>query len=104
MAQPLSNAERQARHRARIAARLAATPAAEPTRPARTRKPTRPARWRAAIAILLALLDEYQAWAERLPEAQRDGTTGELLTELLELRDLVEQLAEATLPKGFGRD
>ena len=51
-----------------------------------------------------ALLDEYEAWMNRMPEAQRDGPTGDLLTELLDLRELVDQLAAATLPKGFGRD
>jgi hypothetical protein len=101
----LSNAERQAQHRARIKARLAAAGEGQPMKRTRSAgRLTRPTRWKIAVATLAALLDEYEAWSERLPEAQKDGTTGELLTELLDLRDLVEQLANATLPKGFGRD
>ena len=101
---PLSGAERQARHRARTAARLAAItpPLAKPARPPTPF--TRPTRWKIAVTTLASLLDEYEAWLERMPEAQRDGSTGEMLAELLELRSQVEDLATARLPKGFGRD
>jgi antitoxin component HigA of HigAB toxin-antitoxin module len=70
----------------------------------KARQPSRPARWAAAIAALTTILDEYQAWRDRLPEAIGSTSMAERLDDLLGLRDLVEQLAEAELPKGFGRD
>jgi hypothetical protein len=100
----LSNAERQARYKARLRALAAGAPPPAPARVAKVRKPSRPARWREAIATLAAILDEYQAWRDRLPEAIGSTSMAERLDELLELRDLVEQLAAAELPKGFGRD
>jgi hypothetical protein len=101
----LSNAERQARHRARIAERLAAIATAAPApKPKRAPRTTRPTRWTRAVAELAELLDEYEGWLSRIPEAQRDTGTGELLTDLLDLREHVEALEAALLPRGFGRD
>jgi len=101
---PLSNAERQARYKARLLAQIAGLPPAPPARVTKARQPSRPARWAAAIAALTTILDEYQAWRDRLPEAIGSTSMAERLDDLLGLRDLVEQLAEAELPKGFGRD
>jgi hypothetical protein len=92
----LSGAERQGRYRQRLAAHAAARPA----HPARPR--ARPQRWRAAVAELLALQAEYAAWLEALPEALRDGATGEALQAIVDL-DLDELIAIEP-PRGFGRD
>ena len=94
--EPLSGAERQARYRARH------TGVAMKPRPATPRVPPRPRRWQAAVAELLALQDEYAAWLEALPEATRDGATGEALQAIVEL-DLNE-IAAIQPPRGFGRD
>lgn len=101
---PLSNAERQARYKTRLIALAAGAPPPPPARGSKARQPSRPARWRAAIDTLSTILDEYQAWRDRLPEAIGSTSMAERLDELLELRDLIDQLAAAELPKGFGRD
>jgi hypothetical protein len=94
----LSGAERQARYRQRQAAGRAALP--RPVRPPRPRP--RPQRWRAAVAELVALQAEYAAWFEALPEALREGATGEALQAIVEL-DL-DELTAIEPPRGFGRD
>lgn len=94
--QPLSGAERQARYRARHNG-MAIKP-----RAARPRMPPRPQRWQAAVAELVALQSEYAAWLEALPEATRDGATGEALQAIVDL-DL-DELATIRPPRGFGRD
>ena len=102
----LTNAERQARHRARIAARLAglATPApAKRSRPVNDRL-SRPQRWQNAVQALSRILDEYEQWQTNLPETLAGSRLAELLDETMELRELVDQLAAAKLPIGFGRD
>ena len=94
--QPLSGAERQARYRARHNGM--------PMRPhpSKPRMPKRPQRWRAAVAELVALQSEYAAWLEALPQATRDGTTGEALQAIVDL-DL-DELVAIRPPRGFGRD
>jgi transposase InsO family protein len=94
--QPLSGAERQARYRARHNG--------IPMRPHLTkpRLPPRPQRWRAAVAELVALQSEYAAWLEALPQATRDGATGEALQAIVDL-DL-DELVAIRPPRGFGRD
>ncbi len=76
--------------------------------PAHYRRPadrrTRPQRWRDAVQTLADLLDDYEAWRDRLPPSLAEGTTAERLEALAELRDLVNQLEAAELPRGFGRD
>lgn len=94
----LTGAERQARYRARISN----APAAGPVQPVRTRALTRPARWRAAVNELLALQAEYAVWLEALPEAARDGPTGEALQAMLDI-DLSE-IVSIEPPRGYGRD
>jgi hypothetical protein len=54
------------------------------------------------VAELVALQAEYAAWLEALPEATRDGATGEALQAIVDL-DLDEILAIQP-PRGFGRD
>jgi hypothetical protein len=94
----LTGAERQARYRQPQAAAHAA-PAA-PVRPPRPR--TRRQRWRAAVAELVVLQAEYAAWLDALPEAWRDGATGQALQAIVDL-DLDEVVA-IDPPRGFGRD
>jgi hypothetical protein len=94
--QALSGAERQARYRTRHAS----TPIIRYRRPADRR--ARPQRWHDAVAELVALQAEYAVWYEALPEAVRDGATGQALLAIVEL-DLDEILA-VDPPRGFGRD
>jgi len=86
-------------------------PAAAPTKPLVVVKYRRladrrskPAKWQDAVETLLDVLDEYQAWRDNLPAALADSAIADRLDEVLALRDLVDQLAAAELPKGFGRD
>src|SRR5271166_4555960 len=70
---PMTDAERQARHRA---ARAAGRPAIRYRRAADQRSRTR--RWRDAVSDLLALQAEYQAWLDTLPDNLQEGATAEL--------------------------
>jgi hypothetical protein len=99
--QALTDAERAAAYRAR-------RKATEKPVIVRYRRPTdrrsRPKQWQAAVEMLLDVLDGYQDWRDSLPAALADSTTADKLDEVLELRALVEQLQDADLPRGFGRD
>jgi hypothetical protein len=56
-------------------------------------------RWQDTVETLVGLLDEYLAWRDTQP----DGLTGSAIADRLEealLRDLLDRLAEAELPKG----
>ena len=66
---PLSNAERQARHRARHQAHQT-TSVIRFRRPADRR--SRLQRWHDAVAMLVALQTEYAAWYDALPNSLRD--------------------------------
>jgi hypothetical protein len=99
----LTGAERQARYRARHAGK----PIIRYRRPADRR--SRPQRWhdapglrRGRLAELVALQAEYRDWFEALPEAARDGATGDALQAILDL-DL-DEIAAVEPPRGFGRD
>jgi len=94
---PMTNAERQARHRA---ARAAARPVIHYRRAADRR--TRARRWHDAVAVLLALQGEYRAWLEALPESLRDGATAEALRAIDDL-DL-DEIQAIEPPRGFGRN
>ena len=94
---PMTNAERQARHRA---ARAAARPVIHYRRAADRRSRAR--RWHDAVAVLLALQGEYRAWLEALPESLQDGATAEALQAIDDL-DL-DELQAIQPPRGFGRD
>ena len=94
----LTGAERQARYRQRQAD--SHTAPARPPRP--TRHASRPQQWHAAVATLLRLQAEYATWLDALPEALRNGATGEALQAVVDL-DL-DELASIEPPRGFGRD
>ena len=74
----------------------------------RYRKPadrrSKPKRWTDAVETLLGMLDGYQGWRDNLPDGLADSAIAERLDAVLELRELVEQLQAAELPRGFGRD
>jgi hypothetical protein len=92
----LTGAERQARYRARHAT----APLIRYRRPADRR--SRVQRWQAAVAELLALQAEYADWLAAMPEATRNGATGEALQAIVDL-DL-DELSNIEPPRGFGRD
>jgi hypothetical protein len=94
---PMTNAERQARHRA---ARAAAGPVVHYRRPADRR--SRAQRWHEAVAVLLALQAEYRAWLQALPDNLQESATAQALQKIDEL-DL-DELAAIEPPRGFGRD
>ena len=94
---PLTNAERQARHRA---ARAASRPVNH-YRPAADRH-SRAQRWRDAVAVLIALQAEYRTWLEALPDNLQDSATAQALQAIDEL-DL-DELQAIEPPRGFGRD
>jgi hypothetical protein len=102
----LTGAERQARYWAAHTGR----PLLRPLRgvspraktPSRARRRSRPQRWHEAVAELLALQSECAAWLDALPEALRDGATGEALQAIVDL-DL-DELTAIEPPCGFGRD
>src|SRR6201993_5540457 len=89
---PLTNAERQARHRA-------ARPASRPVihyRPVTDRR-SRAWRWRDAVAELVILQSEYAQWFAALPENLQEGATGEALQAIVDL-DLDENHTHPSPP------
>ncbi len=94
---PMTDAERQARHRATRGAGKSAT---RMHRPAMRRG--RAQRWRDAVAQLTALQAEYAAWLETLPPNLNESATAEALQAICDL-DLSE-LQVTDPPRGFGRD
>jgi len=94
---PMTDAERQARYRA---TRAAGRPATRIRRPADHRSRAR--RWHDAVAELVALQLEYEAWLEALPETLQDTATAEALRTICEF-DLAD-LQAIDPPRGFGRD
>ena len=94
----LTGAERMARLRAKQ------TASAKPVhyrRPADRR--SRPQQWADAVDTLSRCLDAYQAWRDALPVNLAEAAIGEQLDAVLELREHVDELAAAELPRGFGR-
>jgi hypothetical protein len=79
-----------------------ATPAARPGHKAKVQPLTLLQRWHAAVGAVIAARSEYAAWYDALPEATRDGATGEALQAMIDL-DL-DELAAIVPPRGFGRD
>lgn len=96
---PLSNAERQARHRARR--RTQDAPGATRAGGSLNRR-SRPQRWRDAVAELLALQTEYAAWLEALPDSLQGTAMADALQAIIDL-DL-DPLAGTQPPRGYGRD
>jgi hypothetical protein len=108
-AEPMSPAERQARHRAKlreqhqalpIPAALARPKGAGGQRPTRTL--SRPQRWAAAVATLTAVQEEYQGWLDNLPANLEGSRLADKLQAICEL-DL-EELQTIDPPRGYGRD
>jgi hypothetical protein len=103
--QALTTAERSSAYRERL---KAAAEASKPAVVVRYRRPadkrSRPQRWADAVQMLADLIDDYQAWRDGLPPSLAGSEIADRLDEVLQLRDLVDQLAAAELPKGFGRD
>jgi len=80
----LSDAERSASYRER---RKAGQPPVRYRRPADRR--TRPQKWAEAVQTLADLLDDYEAWRDRLPPQLAESATAERIDGMLELRELV---------------
>ena len=80
----MTHAERQARDRA---SHVAGTRKVIYRRPADHR--SRPQRWRDAVAELIELQSEYQAWLDALPENLASSPTADTLQTICEL-DLSE--------------
>lgn len=97
----LTTAERQARFRAAHAGEAPA-PKTRYRRPKDRR--TRLQQWQDAVKTLIEVMDAYQEWRDSLPSGLEDSLLAERLDAALELRDLIEQLEAAELPRGFGRD
>jgi hypothetical protein len=70
-------------------------------RPAEWR--SKPRRWQDAVETLRSIMDTYQGWRADLPAGLVESEFADRLDALLELRDAVEQLDAAELPKGLGR-
>src|SRR5580704_16233067 len=94
---PMTDAERQARHRA---ARAAGAPVIRTRRPADRRGRAR--RWHDAVAELADLQAHYAVWLETLPINLRDSALATALQAICDL-DLAE-LQAIDPPRGFGRD
>jgi len=94
---PMTDAERQARHRAAQAADKPITRIPYPTD-----RRSRVQRWRDAVAELATIQAHYAAWLDALPPSLQDGATAEALQAICEL-DLSE-LQAVEPPRGFGRD
>ena len=94
---PMTDAERQVRHRA---ARATGAPLI------RTRRPTdhrgRARRWHDAFAELTELQAQYAAWLVALPTNLQDSAIADALQAICDL-DLAE-LQAIDPPRGFGRD
>lgn len=106
-ARAMTGAERQARCRARQhppggSDQESAAPSTRAERPVKPRALTRLQRWDAAVGAVLALRAEYAAWYDAMPDATREGPTGEALQAVIDL-DL-DELAAIVPPRGFGRD
>jgi hypothetical protein len=108
-AEPMSPAERQARHRAkqREQSQTSSTPAAlAPPKGTRGRRLARPLsrteRWATAVATLLAVQEEYRGWLDNLPANLEGSRLADKLQAICEL-DL-EELQAIDLPRGYGRD
>src|SRR5262249_21217392 len=66
------------------------------------RRASRAQRSHTAVEELVALQAEYAAWLETMPDAVRDGATGQKLETIVEF-DL-EELSSIEPPLGYGRD
>ncbi len=94
---PMTNAERQARYRASLAD---GAPKIRYRRPADRR--SRPQRWRDAVAELVELQGDYQAWRDSLPDNLASSALGEALQAICGIE--LSELEGIEPPRGFGRD
>ena len=94
---PMTDAERQARHRT---AQAAGKPASRIRSSADRR--SRIQRWRDAVTELATLQAHYAAWLDALPPSLHEGATAEALQVICDL-DLSD-LQAVEPPRGFGRD
>ncbi len=93
----LTGAERQARYRAARAAGAAPRRRGPPID-----RRARPQRWRDAVAQLVEIQADCQAWLDALPDNLQQGATVEALQAICEI-DLSE-IESVAPPRGFGRD
>jgi hypothetical protein len=109
-AQPMSPAERQARHRAMLRRPNDTQPRLPTPRPSRAggieqgrvKLRSRPGRWAAAVTMLVELQEEYRAWLDNLPANLEGSPLADKLQAISEL-DL-EELQAIEPPRGYGRD
>jgi predicted RNase H-like HicB family nuclease len=95
-------AERQKAYRERAASRVISPVISAPPKP---KKRSRPARLVAAENDIRTLLEEYEDWRGRIPEALEDTAQAQSLDDAIEkLTDAAELLAGIEPPRGFGRD
>ena len=95
--QAMTHAERQARYRA---AHQDGAPSVRYRKPADRR--SRPQRWRDAVAELVELQGDYQAWLDALLPNLADSTTADSLRAICEFD--FSELESLEPPRGFGRD
>jgi hypothetical protein len=108
--EPMSPAQRQARHRAKLRRDShALATSLNPARPrerlpnrSRVRGLPRPIRWAVAVSALGALQEEYRAWLDHLPANLEGSPLADKLQAIAEL-DL-EELQTIDPPRGYGRD
>ncbi len=94
---PMTDAERQARHRA---ARTAGIPIIRTRRPADHRSRAR--RWHDAVTELADLQARYADWLDALPDNLQDDTTADALRAVCDIE--LTDLQAIDPPRGSGRD
>lgn len=99
-----TSAERQKAYRERVMLNRA-NPLSVPPAPKKSRQPSRPKRLDATERELRTLAAEYQSWLDNLPEFLEGSELADLLNQAIEqLTEVADQIADITLPRGFGRD
>ena len=100
-----TSAERQKAYRERVTLNRANPLSVPPAAPKKSRQPSRPKRLAATERELRTLTTEYQNWLGHLPEFLDGSELAELLSQAIEqLTEVADQIADITLPRGFGRD
>lgn len=91
------------RQRACRARKLKPSP---PAISSRTKRPlSRPKRLAAIETLVNQLIEEFESWAESIPEPLRESTQAEMLADTIEkLTEVAGLLSEISPPRGFGRD
>ena len=88
------------------ACRARALKPGSPTISPRTKRPlSRPKRLAAIEQQVQLLLEEYQSWAESMPESLSESGQANMLAETIDmLSNIADLLSEVSPPRGFGRD